>query len=515
MFKKIALLLCLLAPLGVPAFAQEDLLKKEQGVFDMFCAHCHGKHMINPGTSSFDLRRFPKAEKDRFVNSVTNGRGDMPSWGDILLPDEMELLWHYVITRAGKEPAPFETAQGAADSGEEDSAQIAATDEMLAKAGTTFDTYCSRCHGKEMVTGGSASFDLRKFPKDGKDRFMNSVTTGHVDMPAWGDLLTPEEINLLWLYVRTRGGKEQASLDSAQPDESVKQASLLITPGTLTACLAKNGGVMSSRRAKGGAGLDYEVVAALADQMGLALAVEWYESEQEEESTPVREAYAMLAYGVCDIYPGFALYETSLSAFFGTRAAPPRWDNRPASLGREFQVDLEPISVSDPYARMEMGVVYRAPEFEREITRVADMEGLRIGVEQGTLAGILTLRQGTNKMTADASTFNPGADFLWKLEQGEFDAALVTIGAYDFHKKQNFVSTLVLDEYRHPIGFNLSIAMLKRNRDLLDRMDPLIHAMIDDGTVAGLAVKSKVTYSEPREPWVETQLTMRDILNRR
>ena len=510
MIKRLALLLCMLAPLGVPAFAQEDLLKKEQGVFDMFCAHCHGKHMINPGTSSFDLRKFPKDDKERFVNSVNNGRGDMPSWGDVLLPEEMELLWHYVITRAGKEPAPFDDGQATASNGDSGAHGTAAiSEETLAQAHDVFDTYCSRCHGKEMVTGGSASYDLRKFPKDAEDRFYNSVTTGHVDMPAWGDILTPEEIDLLWLYVKTRGGEEQASLEPAD------KAPLLIKPGTLTACLAKNGGVMSSRRAKGGAGMDYEVMAALADQMGLALAVEWFESEQEEESTPVREAYAMLAYGVCDVYPGFALYETSLSAFFGTRAALPRWDNRSQYLGREFQVDLEPLSVSDPYTRMEMGVVYRTEAFERDIQAIADMEGLRIGVEQGTLAGVLTLRQGSNKMAAGAKTFNPGGDFLWRMEQGEFDAALVTIGAYDFHKKQNAVSTLVLDEYRHLIGFNLSIAMLKRNRDLLDRIDPLIHLMIGDGTMAALATKSKFTYAEPRQPWVQKRLTMQEIMFKR
>lgn len=417
MIKKLTLLLWMLVPFCAPAFADEDLLKKEQGVYDMFCAHCHGKHMVNPGTSSFDLRKFPKDEKDRFFTSVNEGRGDMPSWGDILLPEELDLLWHYVITRGGKEPAPFESSQNSTDT--------------------------------------------------------------------------------------------DASTDP------VEHSSLLITPGTLTACLAKNGGVMSSRRANGGAGMDYEVAAALADQMGLVLAVEWFESEQEEESSPVREAYAMLAHGVCDIYPGFALYETSLSAFFKTRAALPRWDNRPVFLGREFQVDLEPISVSDPYARMEIGVVYRTPEFEREITEIADMEGLRIGVEQGTLAGILTLRQGTNKMVSEANTLNPGPDFLWRMEQGEFDAALVTIGAYDFHKKQNFVSTLSLDEYRHPIGFNLSIAMLKRNRDLLDQVDPAIHSMIDDGTMATLADKSQHTYSPPRKPWVQKHLTMQDIIFRR
>ena len=413
MTKQIARMLCMLALLiGAPVSAQDDLLKKEQNLYDQFCAHCHGKHMVNPGTSSFDLRTFPKDQKDRFYDSVKNGRGDMPAWGDVLYPEELDLLWHYVKSRGGKEPTPFESSQAPVE--------------------TEKDT----------------------------------------------------------------------------------QNALLIKPGTLTACLAKNGGIMASRRAKGGAGLDYEVVRVLAEKMGLSLVVEWFESEQEEESTPVREHYAMLAYQVCDVLPGFALYETSLSAFYKTRGALPRWDNRPEILTQEFQVDLEPISVSDPYARMEMGVVYRTPEFERNITKISDLEGLRIGVEQGTLAGVLTLRQGTEKMVSDATTFNPGPDYLWKMEQGEFDASLVTIGAYDFHKKQNAISTLVLGDYRHSIGFNLSIAMLKRNRDLLDQIDPIIHTMIEDGTMEALAKKSKHTYSKPREPWVQKRLTMQDILFR-
>ncbi len=397
-------------------------------------------------------------------------------------------------------------------------APVFAQDFDLNKAKRVYKDFCSHCHGIDMKNAGNSSYDLRKFPKDQKDRFYTSVNKGKGDMPAWGDVLLPEELDLLWDYVVSRGGKEPLPKDQARApvtddsEQTEQHSSLTVTPGTLTACLAKNGGVMSSRRAKGGAGLDYELVAALADRMGLALAIEWFESEQEEESTPIREIYAMLAYEVCDVIPGFALYETSLSAFYKTRAALPRYDNRPEHLGREFQVDLEPISVSNPYARMEMGVVYRTPEFEREITKVADMQGLRIGVEQGTLAGVLTLRQGTDQMTQDSITLNPGADFLWKMEQGEFDAALVTIGAYDFHKKQNFVSTLALDEYRHPIGFNLSVAMLKRRRDLLDQMDPIIDGMVADGAMAALAEKSKVTYSAPFEPWVQKHLTMRDIL---
>ncbi|MFK7753451.1 MAG: transporter substrate-binding domain-containing protein, partial [Sedimentitalea sp.] len=228
-----------------------------------------------------------------------------------------------------------------------------------------------------------------------------------------------------------------------------------------------------------------------------------------------REIYAMLAYGVCDVIPGFALYETSLGAFYKTRGALPRWDDRPTFLGPEVQVDLEPISVSDPYARMEMGVAFRDESVVREIEVLADMEGLRVGVEQGTLAGVLTLRQGTEAMTENSVTLTPGPDFLWRMEQGDFDAALVTVGAFDFHKKQNFVSTMVLGDYRHPIGFNLSIAMLKRNNALMTKIDPLIGEMLADGRMEQLGKKAKHSFAPPRKPYVQRRLSMRDIMGTR
>jgi mono/diheme cytochrome c family protein len=57
------------------------------------------------------------------------------------------------------------------------------------------------------VTPGTVAYDLRTFPHDAKARFVNSVLHGKNNrMPAWGDMLSPKEIDLLWAYVRT-GGK--------------------------------------------------------------------------------------------------------------------------------------------------------------------------------------------------------------------------------------------------------------------------------------------------------------------
>jgi len=69
-----------------------------KALYTQLCSHCHGVNMVNAGTSSFDLRKFPHDDKARFVNSVTHGKNTMPAWGDMLQADEIEVLWAYVLT---------------------------------------------------------------------------------------------------------------------------------------------------------------------------------------------------------------------------------------------------------------------------------------------------------------------------------------------------------------------------------------------------------------------------------
>ena len=72
--------------------------------YERTCAPCHGRNMVNSGTTVYDLRRFPRDQPERFFNSVTNGKGNMPSFRDALTPDQMQVLWAYVGSRGGKEP---------------------------------------------------------------------------------------------------------------------------------------------------------------------------------------------------------------------------------------------------------------------------------------------------------------------------------------------------------------------------------------------------------------------------
>ena len=80
-----------------------DEVERGRAQFERTCAQCHGRNMVNSGSTSYDLRRFPTDDADRFITSVTNGKGNMPSFKDALTGEQIRLLWAYVGSRGGKE----------------------------------------------------------------------------------------------------------------------------------------------------------------------------------------------------------------------------------------------------------------------------------------------------------------------------------------------------------------------------------------------------------------------------
>ncbi|MGE5526974.1 MAG: c-type cytochrome [Rhodospirillaceae bacterium] len=77
------------------AFPAEQI-KRGAGLYAKNCQSCHGVKMIGPEWA-IDLTTFPKDERSRFVDSVTNGKNTMPPWGDVLSPDDIAALWAYVV----------------------------------------------------------------------------------------------------------------------------------------------------------------------------------------------------------------------------------------------------------------------------------------------------------------------------------------------------------------------------------------------------------------------------------
>ena len=71
-----------------------------------------------------------------------------------------------------------------------------------AQGARVYARMCSRCHGADMVGPVAQAYDLRRFPPDDRARFVTSVTQGKGNMPPWAGVLTDQEIEALWAYVR-------------------------------------------------------------------------------------------------------------------------------------------------------------------------------------------------------------------------------------------------------------------------------------------------------------------------
>jgi mono/diheme cytochrome c family protein len=81
-------------------------------------------------------------------------------------------------------------------------AEDAAPDQDKVAAGeNVYNTRCAVCHGDELVNSGQ-TFDLRRLKADERPRFDNSVRSGKNQMPPWKGVLSDDEIDQLWHYIR-------------------------------------------------------------------------------------------------------------------------------------------------------------------------------------------------------------------------------------------------------------------------------------------------------------------------
>ena len=82
-----------------------------------------------------------------------------------------------------------------------------AQDKSAIEAGSeVYEANCSECHGEGLRNPGSA-FDLRTLGADERARFDKSVTDGKGQMPAWGGVLSAEQFDQLWAYIRSKADR--------------------------------------------------------------------------------------------------------------------------------------------------------------------------------------------------------------------------------------------------------------------------------------------------------------------
>lgn len=153
---------------------------------------------------------------------------------------------------------------------------------------------------------------------------------------------------------------------------------------TLKVCLNEDASPYSSRHNGAGVGFDLAVADALARRLGRTLEITWFESKLDENSSSALEANALLSDGRCQLVAGYTLNEDALGKPGVATARLPDFEGaKPAD--RRRLIALGTLQASKPYHYAALTMVLGGDP-GKPIAGLGDLDGLKIGVEGGTLS---------------------------------------------------------------------------------------------------------------------------------
>ena len=269
----------------------------------------------------------------------------------------------------------------------------------------------------------------------------------------------------------------------------------------LKICLDENLPPLSvHHRGAPGSGFDVALAQAIAMRLDRPLAIQWFESKLDEDSSPALETNALLSDGRCSLVGSYALTTDGLVAPGLKTAKLPDFEGATGPDHRR-RVPLGVLAPSQPYLYSPLTIVLGPKAHGRHITGVGDLAGLRIGIESGTLADTILMNNDNGRLIDDITHLVPGRDdLLGMLERGDLDATLLDLRRFDAYRAAHPDTRLAGSGYFYPIGANLGYVGLAGDGALLAAVNKALSDLQAAGTLASLGQAAGLTYLPPREP---------------
>jgi ABC-type amino acid transport substrate-binding protein len=273
--------------------------------------------------------------------------------------------------------------------------------------------------------------------------------------------------------------------------------------GTLRVCLSEAVPPYSVRHGGAGTGFDLLIAEAVAKRLGQSLAVQWFESKLDLDSSSAIEANALLSDRRCDLLAGYPLVKDGLGKPGAETGRIPGFaGSTPAD--RRRRVTLGTLAPTRPYHFAGLAVVVLdGKAVDKPIAKLGDLGGLKLGIEGGTLADAILMNFDHGRLIPDITHVVPGrGELLPRLESGDYEATLVPVHRFDAYRIGHTDTKLRLSGYYLPIGFNMGFVGLASDAGLIDRVNAALEGMLRDGEAESLAVAAHMTYLPPRQPYV-------------
>lgn len=281
---------------------------------------------------------------------------------------------------------------------------------------------------------------------------------------------------------------------------------------TLRVCLNENLPPYSVRHGNDGAGFDYLIAQALAKRLGQRLAVQWFESKLDEDSSTRIEANALLSDGRCDLLGGYPLVKDELGKPGLETARLPGFAGAGAA-DRRRRVTLGTLAATRPYHFAALTVVLGGKAAAKPITSLADLDGVKVGTEAGTFADAILMSFDHGRLISRITHLVPGrGELLPKLEQGEYDATLIPLHRFDAYRIEHPETGIKPSGYYYPIGFNMGFVGLATAAPLIERVNAALDGMLKSDEPASFASAAHMTYLPPRQPFILDDITVSDLM---
>jgi ABC-type amino acid transport substrate-binding protein len=289
---------------------------------------------------------------------------------------------------------------------------------------------------------------------------------------------------------------------------------------TLTVCLEQDTPPYSYKEDDKTGGFDLAVAKEVAKRMGRELAVQWFEvGETPEEDKPPqgRAVNALLNAGKCQLEGSFPLIANDLEPATDKSRLPDFEGETKADRGRE--VPIGRMLPSKPYFYLPFTVLVGPNAANKKIATLADLEGLKIGSEDATLADAILLWYDHRRYMRQVVHFTPGKSIehggglLDHLDRGDIDATLVELRRYDVYRKAHPGTKIVPTGFYYRIGFNMGFVGLPKDAALMAQVNKALEDMIAAKNILpALAQAEVMTYVAPHGPDVRGGVSVGDSI---
>lgn len=196
----VLLTMSLAAPFAVADAQEEDLDSvsvvlgpRAEGLIIARCSVCHSADLITQ-------QRLPRVRWEATVEKMMH-------WGAELSNEEAQLLTRYLAARyhpgAPDTLPPLEHEMGKAEPLKQDSGVQGPITGVASRGAGIFEHNCQACHGAGAIGGMGPRLAKNPILKH-EDVFWETVLYGRGPMPAWGSVLTQQDIADLYSWLSTR-----------------------------------------------------------------------------------------------------------------------------------------------------------------------------------------------------------------------------------------------------------------------------------------------------------------------